>query len=150
VILKVEGKMMRYTIRRIDLGSIARLGFFLGWLIALFPALLVAGVGVIVIQKVNDVLQQVKPFTLDFLGQQVMRVDFLNILQLQPVQQTIQPWAQTPWLTFFTLTFGLVLIGGFLWMMTGLLAGIVYNVIARLGLGITLDMVETNRLRPGR
>ena len=87
---------MRYTIQRIDLGSIMMLGFFLGWLIALMPALILAASGVIIAQKVNDWLTQVKPFTIEFLGQQIMRVDLINTLQLQPVQQSFQPWARTP------------------------------------------------------
>ena len=138
---------MRYTIRRIDLGSIARLGLFLGWLVALLPAVLVAGVTVLTMQKVSEALQQVKPFTFEILGQQVAQLDLINMLQLQPVQQTIQPWVQTPWLTFFTLALGLILIGGFFWMFTGVMAGMVYNGMAQLGLGLCVDLVETRRLR---
>lgn len=135
-------------IRRIDLGSVARLGLFLGWLIALLPALMIAGAGVIVIQKINDTLAQVKPFSIDLLGQHLMQVDLINLLQLQPVHQTLQPWAQTPWLTFFTLTVALLLVGGFLWMFTGLMAGIFYNILARLGLGLMVDMVQVGRIVP--
>ncbi|MBI5029981.1 MAG: hypothetical protein HZB51_05595 [Chloroflexi bacterium] len=141
---------MRYMVRRIDLASIARLGLFLGWIIVLVPAMIVAGAGVIAIEKINEALAQVKPFSIDLLGQQLMRVDLINLLQLQPVQQTIQPWAETPWLTFLTLTLGLLLVGGFLWMFTGLMAGMLYNIIARLGLGLMVDMVEVGRLVPRR
>jgi hypothetical protein len=136
---------MRYTIRRIELKSIARLGCFLGWVIALFPAMLTAGLVAFVIDKVYAAFLQIKPFSLSLLGQEVLRVDLLNVLQLQPLQHALQPWAQNVWLTFGVVTLVLAVAGGAIWFIGGLLAGMFYNLIARLGLGLTLELVEAQR-----
>jgi hypothetical protein len=138
---------MQYTIRRIDLPSVGRVGCIVGWLVAFLPALCLAGLGVFILQSVNQAFEQVKPLTLSVLGQEVLRIDFLNVLQLQPLAQAIQPWAQNSMFTFVVLTVLLLLVGGILWMLTGLLVSVIYNLIARLGWGLTVDLVEAGRAR---
>lgn len=136
---------MRYYLRRVGLQSMARLGCFLGWLIALLPALLSAGLVVLVLQRVHEALVQIKPFSVTFFGQELLRVDLLQLLQLQPLDRLLQPWAENPVSTFLSFTLLLMLIGGALWMATVLLVGLVYNLIARFGWGLVLELKETRR-----
>ncbi len=134
---------MRYYLRRVRLQSMARLGFFLGWLVAFLPALLSAGLVVFVLQRVHEALGQIKPFTVNAFGQDLLRLDLLQILQLQPLDRTLQPWALNPVSTFLFIAIVLMLIGGALVMLTVLLVGLVYNLIARFGLGLEMELRET-------
>lgn len=136
---------MRYYLRRVGLQSMARLGFFLGWLIALLPSLFSAGLAVLVLQRVHTTLVQIKPFTVNLFGQELLRLDFLQLLQLQPLDRVLQPWADNPVSTFLSFTLLLMLIGGALWMVTVLLVGLVYNLLARFGWGLVLELKETSR-----
>lgn len=140
---------MRFTVRRIDLGSVARLGCLIGWLVALIPALCSAWLAVAVLQRVYEAFLQVKPFDVNLLGRDVLRIDFLDALRLTPVKATIQPWVENPVQTLAALTLVLMLAGGVLWMLTWLLAGGMYNLIAALGGGITVDLVERREVRSG-
>ena len=136
---------MRYMIRRIDLPSAARVGCILGWLLAFLPALCLAGLGVLAIQTVNQAFEQFKPLTVSFLGQQVLSIDFLNVLQLQPLAQAVRPWAQNSVSTFVLLTVLFSLAGGILWTLTGVLVSAGYNLIARLGWGLSVDLANRSR-----
>ena len=59
---------MRYMVRRISLWSALRLGFLLGGLVSLPPALLGAGMAVLVLKAANRMLAQITPITLSLLG----------------------------------------------------------------------------------
>ncbi len=131
---------MRYYVRQIGLGSVGRFGCLLGWLVALLPSLCIAGLLVVVLQRVHDALAQVQPVTVTLLGQQLLRLDFLDLLHLQPLNASITPWAQSPLMTFVAITFVFTLIGAALWMITLLLVGLGYNLIARLGFGLELEL----------
>ncbi len=138
---------MRYYLRRVRLQSMARLGFFLGWLVAFLPALLSAGLVVFVLLQVHEVFGQIKPFTVNAFGQDLLRLDLLQILQLQPLDRALQPWALNPVSTFLSIAIVLMLIGGALVMLTVLLVGLVYNLIARFGLGLEMELRETGPQR---
>lgn len=131
---------MRYYVRGIGLQSMARLGCFLGWLVALIPSLCLGGGLVLVVDRVHAALAQVQPVTITVLGQQLLRLDFLELLQLQSLNATLTPWAQAPVMTFIAVTFVLTLAGALICTATLLLVGLLYNLIARAGLGLELDM----------
>ncbi len=131
---------MRYYVRRIGLGSVGRFGCFLGWLVALLPSLCMAGLAVVVLQRVHDALSQIQPVNVTVLGEQVVHLDFLDLLHLQPIDAAIAPWAQDPVMTFIAITFALTLIGAAVWLIILLLLGLGYNLIARLGLGVELEL----------
>lgn len=131
---------MRYYVRQIGMGSVGRFGCLLGWLIALLPSLCIAGLFVVVVQRVHDALARVQPVNVTVLGQQIVHLDFLDLLQLQPLNAGITPWAQAPLMTFVAMTFVLTILGAALWMMMLLLVGLGYNLIARLGFGLELEL----------
>ncbi len=131
---------MRYYVRRIGLESVGRFGCFLGWLVALLPSLCMAGLAVVILQRVHDALAQVQPVNVNVLGQQLVHLDFLDLLHLQPLNAAISPWAQDPVTTFIAITFVLTLVGAAFWLVILLLLGLGYNLIARLGLGVELEL----------
>ncbi len=117
----------------------------LGWLTALLPALCFAGLGVAVVQRVHQALQQVTPITLSLFGQELIRIDLLEVLRLQPLAQVLARWAENPMLTFFALSLGLMLVGGVFWILTSLLVSEVYNLAARAGWGLVLELREEHQ-----
>lgn len=133
---------MRYTIRRIGLTSVARLGCLLSGLAALPPALGLAGLTVAAIQRIHEALQQIEPLTLTLLGQELVRIDLLDALRLQPVAHRVAELAQRLSVTFGSLTLILVLTGGLLVTLSAVLIAVAYNLLARAGWGLTLELSE--------
>ena len=80
---------MRYTVKRVSLRSALRLGFLLGGLVSLPPALLGAGIAVVALKTVNQALAQVTPITLSLLGQDLAQIDLLAALGLRLTAQTV-------------------------------------------------------------
>src|SRR4051812_18074043 len=105
--------MMHYTIRKISVGSALRLGVTLGWIIALGPALGLAGLTVVLLQRLNQALVQVAPFSLNILGQELARIDMLELLKLQYAAHAIGEAATHASATFLGLAGLLVLVGSF-------------------------------------
>jgi hypothetical protein len=145
-----QEKTMQYYVRRVSLGSAGRLGCLLGWLAVLPPSLVLAWLVVQAAQRVNQALAQIKPLSASVLGQQVLHLDFLQLLQLQALAETVATLAQNPVLTFISIAVFAVLIGGLLCMFTVLIVGLVYNLIARAGWGLALELEPTNRLTTSR
>ncbi|MGH2522182.1 MAG: hypothetical protein ACRDH2_06730 [Anaerolineales bacterium] len=133
---------MRYTIRRISLSHVARVGCALGWLAALPPALCFAGVAVALLQRVHQALQQVTPLTLSILGQEVVRLDWLDVFRLQPVADRLAQWTDNLGLTFTLLTLLLTISGSVLVVLSGLLVGGAYNLLGRAGWGLIVELAE--------
>lgn len=133
---------MRHTIRRIGLTSVARLGCLLSGLAALPPALCVAGLTVATIQRIHEALQQIEPLTLTLLGQELVRIDLLDALRIQPVADRVAELVQGPFLTFRSLTLILVLTGAVLATLNVVFIAVAYNLLARAGWGLTLELSE--------
>ncbi len=136
---------MRHTIRRIGLTSVARLGCLLSGLAAFPPALCVAGLTVAALQRIHEALQQIEPLTLTLLGQELVRIDLLDALRLQPVANRVAELAQGPFLTFRSLTLILLLTGALLATLSAVLIAVAYNLLARAGWGLTLELRDTQR-----
>ncbi len=141
---------MQYYLRRVSLGSVGRLGCFLGWLAVLPPSLLLAWFVVFVAQTIHQAFAQIKPLDASLLGQQVLHLDFLQVLQLQALAEIVATLAQNPVLTFVSTAFLAVLIGGLLWMLIALMIGLVYNLIASVGWGLVLEVERTHKATAGR
>lgn len=133
---------MRYTIRRIRLGSAARLGCALGWLIALVPAMCLAALAVRVLRQIARALERVEPITLTVLGQELARIDILVALGLQSTAQTVDRLVTTLPATFIGLTLLLILAGALIFVAVALLASVGYNLLARLGWGLDVELSQ--------
>ncbi len=131
---------MHYTIRRIDLGSTARLGCLLGWLAALPPALCVAGLSVLLLERLAQALAQIKPIILNVFGQELARIDLLQVLHLQSFAVMLAVYVGETLVTFVLLAAVLALGGGLILMVTAVLVGLTYNLVASLGGGLTVEL----------
>ena len=136
---------MRYTIRRIGLTSVARLGCLLSGLAVFPPALFLAGLTVAALQRIHEALQQIEPLTLSLLGQELVRIDLLDALRLQPVASRVAELAQGPVLAFRSLTLILVLTGAGLATLSAVLIAVAYNLLARAGWGLAVELRDAPR-----
>ena len=136
---------MRYTIRRIGLTSVARLGCLLSGLAVFPPALFLAGLTVAAVQRIHEALQQIEPLTLTLLGQELVRIDLLDALRLQPVANRVAELAQGPDLAFRSLTLILVLTGAGLATLSVVLIAVAYNLLARAGWGLAVELRDSPR-----
>lgn len=131
---------MTYTIRRVSLGSALRIGLALGWLLALFPSLALAGLAMIVLRRVNDALGQVTPYELSLLGQTVARFDPLQIFGLTNFVQLVARLTGNGTTTFLLITLALTLAGAVIVVLTLLAFCVCYNVLAGAVGGLTLEL----------
>jgi Transmembrane domain of unknown function (DUF3566) len=133
---------VRYTIRRIAPGSALRVGCAVGWLVALCPALCLAVAAVQVLQRVNQAFTRIEPLDITVLGQPVARIDFLEILRLSDAARAVGRLTATVPATLVILTLLLTLLGAVVLAATLLLFSAGYNLLARIGGGLEIELRE--------
>ena len=131
---------MRYSIRRIGLGSALRMSLLLGWAVALCPALCLAGLAVQALRTLSRALAQVQTLDITVLGQHIATVDPLALLQLRGATDTVNRLTAGLLGTFLLLTLALLLVGGVMFVAVGLLASLVYNLLAPLAGGLEVEL----------
>jgi hypothetical protein len=141
---------MRYTLRQISVSHVTRVGCALGWLITLPPALCLAGLLVAFLYRLQQALQQVEPVTLSILGQDVLRIDWLDVFHLQPMADRLTQWTNNLGLTFIILTLLLMVGGNILVVLIGVLVSGVYNLLGRRGWGLVVELAEESPTQVSR
>jgi hypothetical protein len=131
---------MRYTIRRVSIGSTVKIGLALGWLVALCPALCLAGVAVQVLRRVSAALGQIRSYDIALLGQTVATLDLVSLLGLSSAAQTTTQLTSQIGVTFAILTLVLTLAGAAVFLGAALLFSIGYNLLAALVGGLEVDL----------
>jgi len=134
---------MRYTIKRITLGSALKVGLLLGWLVALLPAMGLAALAVLSLQGVSNAFGQVETYDINVLGQSVASIDLLSLLGLSDEASRVGDLAALGWGLFGTLTLALTLLGGLMVAVTTLLVSLCYNLLAAVAGGLTVELRET-------
>ncbi|HNP69986.1 MAG TPA: hypothetical protein PLO33_03360 [Kouleothrix sp.] len=133
---------MRYTIRRISVGSALRTALLLGWLVALCPALCLAGVALQVLRRVSAALGQIQAFDISVLGQRIATIDLVALLGLSGAAQTTAQLAGRAGATFALFALVLTLAGAAVFVGAALLCSVGYNLLARLAGGIEVELRE--------
>ncbi|GAB4212013.1 MAG: hypothetical protein OHK0022_47290 [Roseiflexaceae bacterium] len=137
-----EDRIRRYRVRRVSLGSLLRMSLTLGWLVALGPALCISALAVRALQAVSQSLRQVENIEVGAFGQTLATINVLQTLGLSDTASTVAGLTDAAGSTFLTLTLLLVLAGSALLVLAALLVGLGYNLIARLGGGVAIDLQE--------
>jgi hypothetical protein len=135
---------MRYSIRRIGLGSALRMSLLLGWAVALCPAVCMAGLGVQALRMLSRALAQVQTLDITVLGQKIATVDPLALLQLRSTADSIDRLTAGLLGTFLLLTLALLIIGGAMFVVIGLFVSVVYNLLAPLAGGLEVQLQRRN------
>jgi hypothetical protein len=137
----------RMTVRRVRLRSLARVGFGLGWLLSLLPAILVSALGVWVLHGIWGTLNGWTPWTPWPPGQRVAGFTLptpefrpREALRVEDLYHWLTPVGQHPLLAVVIGAAVLTLVGGIVVALALLLAGAGYNVFARATGGIEFEL----------
>ena len=141
---------MRYSVRRIGIGSALRMSLLLGWLVALCPAICVAGLAVQALRALGRALAQVQTLDITVLGQKIATVDPLALLQLRGAADTINRLTAGLLATFLLFSLVLLIVGGAMFVVAGLLVSLGYNLIAPLAGGLEIELERGDTEPEGR
>jgi hypothetical protein len=141
---------MRYSVRRVAPASALRLGCALGWLVMLPPALCVAGLLVRAVQAADETLGGLRDAQVDLPDFEIplvgvielgtVPVDLTGPLGLDERAQQVGALAdQLPQL-FAGATLGVVAAGAVVVALLALLLSLGYNLLARLGMGLQVEL----------
>jgi hypothetical protein len=132
---------MKVSIRHISLVSLGRFGCVLGIVVAFLPGLACGLVGLGSAHLARNWLENWQDLTITLLGQEVVRVDLVQLLGLGRLLETL--WivdaASVSLATLVVL--GLALILGVLLAAVVMLGGLTFNLLSRATGGLVVDIV---------
>jgi hypothetical protein len=139
---------MRYRVRRIAPGSLSKFGCVLGALVSLFPSLLLAGCGLLLVGGVHRLLESWQQVEIHLLGQSIP-VDVVALLDLESALRTATILDGLSWsVALIAVAIGCA-VGGVVFLVFGNLAGWLYNLVAALSGGLEVEL-EEGRSHPRR
>ncbi len=149
------GGPLRMAVGRVRLRSVARVGFSIGWIISLIPALITSGLVTWILYNIWRTLNGWTPWTpwptnTRIAGFALPTPEFRprEALRVDGFYQSLGPLGQHPFLGAILGTVALTIIGGLLFALIALLAGFVYNLFARATGGLEFELVSRERRRP--
>jgi len=138
-----SGGPLRMAVGRVRLRSVARVGFSIGWIVSLIPALLTSGIVTWILYNIWRTLNGWTPWipwpsNTRIAGFTLPTPEFRprEALRVEGFYQFLGPLGQHP------------IIGGILFAVIALLAGFVYNLFARATGGLEFELVSRERRRP--
>jgi hypothetical protein len=137
---------MKVAVRRIQLGSLGKMGCLLGAVAAFLPSLLCGLLALGLAGLVRGWLESWQDLTISLLGQEIARVDLVQFLGLDGVLGLSQTLASASGLVLALAVLGLALVSGFLLAMIVILVGLAYNLLASATGGIVVEMHAVKEL----
>ena len=145
----------RLAIGRVRLGSLARVGFSIGWIISLVPSLLTSAFCAWVLHGIWTTLDGWTPWSpwspdTRILGVALPTPEFAprEALRLEGFYQRLEPIGQHPYIGALLGTLVLTIIGGLIFTLILTLAGLAYNLFASVTGGIEFELSERPARRP--
>ncbi|MEO7908191.1 MAG: DUF3566 domain-containing protein, partial [Roseiflexaceae bacterium] len=93
-----------------------------------------------VLRTLSGALAQVQTLDITVLGQNIATIDPLALLQLRSAADTVNRLTAGLLGTFLLLTLALLVVGGVMFVAIGLLASLVYNLLAPLSGGLEVEL----------
>jgi hypothetical protein len=130
---------MRHQIKYVGLRSALRMAGLIGPVVWLVPSLLLSGIVVTAVLRLDAAFTRLSSLTVAIPAQAIgpltlelppLTVDLVDRLGLAVADQAITSWSARPWVLFFALTIGLVLLATMLSMVVAAVAVVVYNLVA--------------------
>lgn len=149
----VQRQSTRLAIGRVRLRSLARVGFSIGWIVSLLPSLITSAVVAWVLHGIWNTLDgwtPWRPWSADtrILGVPLPSPEFAprEALRLEGLYERLEPIGQHPFIGAIVGTLILTIVGGLVFTVILVLAGLAYNFFASVTGGIEFEMQE----RPSR
>ncbi|HEX9369375.1 MAG TPA: hypothetical protein VF897_00140 [Roseiflexaceae bacterium] len=140
---------MRYRIDRVGFGSALRFAAAIGVALALLPGLCIAGLALQLLQRAGRTLAGMREFAVEIPEQKLgpiavnippIPIDLVQRLGLAQLDQTIGGIAAHPARTFLLIAIALILAVALALILAALLACAEYNLLARYGGGIEVEV----------
>jgi hypothetical protein len=118
------------------------MGWWLGGLTALPLALCLAGLVVLVVQRLDAAFRSIQPIELRLGPQVIATIDLLDTLRLSGPAQSVAWLAERPALTFIGLTLLSLVAGALVLTAAALLLGGAYDLLAARGGGLEVELEQ--------
>jgi hypothetical protein len=135
---------MKFSVRRVDLGSLGKMGCLLGTVAAFLPSLLC---GLLTAGAANLLWRWLKSwqaaslrFELPLIGEQFLTLDLVEMLRLQRVLSTLETVTAASGVTLVLAVLALALVSGLSLAVIVTLVGLAYNMFASATGGLVLEM----------
>ena len=145
---------MRLAIGRVLLRSVARVGFSIGWIVSLIPALLTSAIVAWILHGIWGTLDGWTPWTPWSTNTRIAGITLptpefrpREALHVDGLYEWLAPIGHHPFIGAALGTLALTVIGGVLFALILLLAGWAYNLFAFFTGGLEFEMVSRDRPR---
>jgi len=136
---------MKVAIRRIDLGSLGRMGCLLGVIAAFLPSVLCGLLGLGGVGLLRHWLEGWQEVTVSLLGQELAHLDFVQLLGLGRLLELLQMLGTASAGVLFLTVLALALASGAFLAVTVALVGLAYNLLASATGGIVVEMTAVGK-----
>lgn len=136
---------MKVAIKRVSLRSLGKMGCLLGIVAAFLPSLLCGLLVLGLALLVGGWLESWQEVPISLLGQEIVRLDFVDLLGLDQVLDVLQTLASASGAVLLLVVLGLALTSGLLLAIVIALVGLAYNLLAAATGGIVVEMAAVGR-----
>ena len=155
-----EQGVTQLALGRVRLRSLARVGFSIGWIVSLVPSLLTSACVAWVLHGIWTTLDGWTPWTpwspdTRILGLQLPTPPAFQpreVLRVEGLYRMLEPIGHHPFIGAAIGTLALTILGGFVFTLILVLAGLAYNLFASITGGIEFELAErpVRRVPPRR
>jgi hypothetical protein len=131
---------MKVAVERVGLASLGKMGCLLGAVAAFLPSLLCGVAGLALAGLILRWLESWQEWKLSILGQELARVNLVELLGLQRVLEFLQAATAVSGWTLLLAVLILALAAGLLLAVIIVLCGLVYNLVAAATGGVVLEL----------
>jgi hypothetical protein len=139
---------MKVRIQRISPASLAKMGCFLGTIVAFLPSLLCGLLGLGLGRVLLEWLASWEELSISVLGQEIARFDLIEFLGLQEVVVYLQTLTAASGWAFLLAALLLALAAGVVLAVVVALVGLAYNLLAGATGGLVMEMTAAREPEP--
>jgi hypothetical protein len=130
----------RYQVQRITWGSALKVGLALGWALVIVPAMVIAWLVNVVIDRAFATVAQIQPMDINVLGQSLATIDPIQIVGQAENVQTLGSLSASGAAVFVLVTLVVTVLGALVVLLGVLLFVGGYNLLARAVGGFEVDL----------
>lgn len=143
---RIPSSITRYRVRRVAAGALARHGAISGALVGLVPGLLTGALLAALLRVLHQTLEGWRAVRLALPLGASTTVNFVDLLRLDGLLGVLRSW-DAPLQTVLIVACGAMLLGALAGAAIGLLAATLYNLGARAGGGVVVELDPVDEAR---